>query len=154
MSGENAARLLPRKQSAPVDGRRFNGSGSKYSIDQIEQIVREGAPAGANRSDMFHTVVGHYLGCGWSVEQIVEHLQQFPDGIGGRYLAEGRLSREIARSASKYADRALPLLDGNGGWVNGWDANAPQPEIFGEGQPSPEPAPNPVQEELLRRRPR
>ena len=61
---------------------------------------------------MFHMVVGHYLGCGWSVEQIGEHLQQFPDGIAGRYLGEGRLSREIARSASKYNDRALPLLDG------------------------------------------
>ena len=74
--------------------------------------MREGAAAGANRSDMFHMVVGHYLGCGWSVEQIDEHLQQFPDGIAGRYLGEGRLSREIARSASKYNDRALPLLDG------------------------------------------
>ena len=42
-----------------------------------------------------------------------EHLQQFPDGIAGRYLGEGRLSREIARSAGKYQDRALPLL---GGW--------------------------------------
>ena len=41
---------------------------------------------------MFHTVVGHYLGCGWSVEQIDEHLRQFPDGIAGRYLGEGRLS--------------------------------------------------------------
>ena len=74
--------------------------------------MREGAAAGANRSDMFHAVVGHYLGCGWSVEQIDEHLRQFPDGIAGRYLGEGRLSREIARSASKYNDRALPLLDG------------------------------------------
>ena len=55
---------------------------------------------------MFHTVVGHYVGCGWSVEQILQHLQQFPDGIAGRYLSEGRLTREIARSASKYtADR-------------------------------------------------
>ena len=36
------------------------------AIDQIEQIVRNGAPAGANRSDVFHTVVGHYLGCGWT----------------------------------------------------------------------------------------
>ena len=39
--------------------------GSGYSIDQIEQIVRTGAPAGANRSNLFHTVVGHYVGCGW-----------------------------------------------------------------------------------------
>ena len=74
--------------------------------------MREGASAGANRSDMFHVVVGHYLGCGRSVEQIHEHLQQFPNGIADSYLGEGRLSREIARSASKYNDRLLPLLDG------------------------------------------
>jgi hypothetical protein len=65
---------------------------------QAEAFVREGTPAGENRSDLFHTIVGHYLGCGWEVEQIYAHLQQFPDGIGGRYLSEGRLSSEIARS--------------------------------------------------------
>ena len=68
---------------------------------------------------MFHTVVGHYLGCGWSVEQILQHLRQFPDGIGGRYLSEGRLSREIARSASKYTAGALPLFDG---WATAFEA--------------------------------
>ena len=52
------------------------------------------------------------VGCGWSVEQIDQHLRQFPDGIGGRYFSEGRLSREITRSVSKYQARALPLLDG------------------------------------------
>ena len=86
--------------------------GPATNIDDIERIVREGATAGANRSDMFHMVVGHYLGCGWSVEQIDEHLRQYPDGVAGRYFAEGRLSREISRSASKYLDRTLPQLDG------------------------------------------
>ena len=76
-------------------------AGPATTSTHIERIVREGA-GGANRSDKFHMVVGHYLGCGWSVEQIDEHLRQFPDGIAGRYLGEGRLSREIARSASKY----------------------------------------------------
>ena len=95
---------------------------------------------GANRSDTFHIVVGHYLGCGWSVEQIYEHLQQFPDGIAGRYLGEGRLSREIARSASKYHDRALPLLDG-------W--KAPEKIVEAREMPSretdhPEPTPAPA----------
>ena len=59
-------------------------------------------PDGANRCNVFHTIVGHYFGCGYSVEQIFEHLQQFPDGIGARYIAEDRLATEIARSASKY----------------------------------------------------
>ena len=113
--------------AAPISGNGFNGSGngSGYSIDQIEQIVRDGAPAGANRSDVFHTIVGHYVGCGWDAEQILQHLQQFPDGIGSRYLSEGRLSGEIARSASKYKRRAAAVAAVG----NGWEAKAPsQPQ--------------------------
>ena len=113
--------------AAPV-GNGFNGNGSSYSIDQIERIVRTGAPDGANRSNLFHTVVGHYVGCNWTDEQILQHLQQFPDGIGGRYLSEGRLSGEIARSAGKYAASAtVPMFD-NGGWANGLEAKAPPPQ--------------------------
>jgi hypothetical protein len=117
----------------------LKGNGCKYSIDEIEQIVRAGASAGANRSDVFHSIVGHYVGCGWSVEQILEHLQQFPKGIGSRYLAEHRLHQEIARSAGKYAQCALPLFDGNGGWFNGREAKVPQPKIPEQPLAEPEP---------------
>ena len=121
--------------AAPPSGNGLNGSnGSGYSVDQIEEIVRSGAPAGKNRSDLFHVIVGHYVGCGWDVDKILAHMQQFPDGIGGRYLAEERLHKEIARSAGKYRAGTLPLSD-NGGWVHGWDAKAPEPEPE---QPAPE----------------
>jgi hypothetical protein len=118
------------------NGHSFNGGGPGHNIEHIDRIVREGAPDGANRSDTFHMVVGHFVGCGLTVEQIYEHLQQFPDGIGSRYLAEGRLSREISRSAGKYNARTLPLLDG-------WAAKTPQlvkedPE-FEEIEPEPDP---------------
>ena len=127
--------------AAPVNGHTFNGNGSGYSVDQIEQIVRTGAPEGANRSDVFHTVVGHYLGCGWTAEQILAHLQQFPQGISERYLREDRLHREIARSASKYSAAELPL---SAGWVDGWEAKAPlQPE------PEVQPGDDPELEEPL-----
>jgi hypothetical protein len=43
--------------------------------------VRTGAPA--NLINLFHTVVGHYVGCGWDAERILQHLQRFPNGIGG-----------------------------------------------------------------------
>ena len=125
--------------AAPINSNGFNGNGSGYSVDQIEQIVRKGTPVGKNRSDVFHTIVGHYLGCGWSDQQILEHLQQFPRGIGGRYLREDRLRREIARSASKYAKPELPLSD-KSGWVNGWAAKAPQSEVLEQEEPErPEP---------------
>ena len=70
--------------AAPATGNGFNGNGSGYSVEQIEEIVRAGAPEGANRSNLFHAVVGHFVGCGWDVARIQEHLQQFPGGIGGR----------------------------------------------------------------------
>jgi hypothetical protein len=108
-------------------GNGFDTSGCKYTIDQIEQIVRKGPPAGANRSDVFHAIVGHYVGCGWQVDRILGHLQQYSDGIGSRYLAEDRLRQEIERSAGKYAKSELPLFDG---WTG---REAPQPEA-----PAPE----------------
>jgi AAA domain len=128
-------------RAANGGGNGFDSSGCGYGIDQIEQFVREGAPPEENRSELFHTIVGHYLGCGWSREQIWELLHQYPDGIGGRYLGEGRLTREIDRSADKFGDTQLPLFD-NGGWVNGGPAKAapsPQPQP----QPSTPPPPPP-----------
>ena len=117
----------PTTATAPI---RLNGNGHglPYSLDEIEVMVSTGAlPPGANRSDLFHSIVGHYIGCGWDAERIIAHLGQFPDGIGGRYLSEGRLSGEVARSAGKYNAGALPVSDVDG-WVNGWEAKAPQPD--------------------------
>ena len=121
----------------PCSGNGFtsNGNGCGYSIDQIEQIVRTGAPAGDNRSDVFHTLVGHYAGCTWPVERIYEHLQQFPNGIGEKYISEGRLALEVSRSFRKWAQ--LPLLAGNelAQWTSEWMTKATQPETVEEDDP-------------------
>jgi hypothetical protein len=95
----------------PLKGNGFDSSGCQYSIDEIEQIVREGAPAGANRSDIFHAIVGHYVGVGWNIDQIFEHLTEYSQGIGARYIAQDRLRREIERSAKKFDKKELPLFD-------------------------------------------
>jgi len=121
-------------EQAPRGGNGFDSSGCRYSIDEIEQIVREGPPAGANRSDVFHAIVGHYVGCRWDVDRIFEHLQEHPQGIGGRYLAEDRLCREIERSAEKFGKAELPLF-------NGWEVKAP-PEQEPPKQEEPEPDPD------------
>ena len=128
-------------------GNGFNSDGCVYSIDQIEHFVREGAPPEANRSELFHTIIGHYLGCGWDQEKIFEHLQQFPDGIGGRYLSENRLRGEISRSAGKYGAVELPW-SGESGWTDGGGqqakaAPAPQPEPVQPPPPPPPPPPAP-----------
>src|SRR5262245_34622499 len=119
------------EQIASSKGNGFDSSGCKYSIDDIEQMVREGAPAGANRSDVFHAIVGHYVGCGWDVDRIFEHLHEHPQGIGGRYLAEDRLRREIERSAEKFGKTELPLF-------KGWEAKTP-PEQEPPKQEEPKP---------------
>lgn len=89
-------------KTAPVNGVNGHGDGCSYSIDEIEHIVRTGAPDDSDRSAVFHTVIGHYLGCDWTVEQIIVHLQQHSDGIGARYIHEDRLANEVWRSAGKY----------------------------------------------------
>jgi hypothetical protein len=112
-------------------GHKLNaGTMAQYSIDELERIVQEGAPDGANRSDTFHGIVGHFLGCGWSIQRIIEHLEQFPDGIGNRYIAEGRLAREVKRSAAAFAANDEQQEDAP--WSNGWQA---------EGKPAAEPEP-------------
>jgi hypothetical protein len=105
------------KMTTLANGNGFDSNGCSFSIDQIEQIVREGPPLGSNRSDVFHAIVGHYVGCGWQPERILEHLQQYPDGIGSRYIREDRLGQEVHRSAGKYAKAELRLSDGNSGWT-------------------------------------
>jgi AAA domain len=130
---ENIDRVLERAAAwaeqhkakpEPVNSIGFNSSGvlGAYSIEELDRIVAEGAAAGANRSDMFHAIVGHYLGCGETEEQIVAHFRQHPDGIANRYIAEGRLAGEVQRSIGKYQllGRFLPT---SGAWV-GWQPPA------------------------------
>jgi hypothetical protein len=132
-------------EQKPIKGNGFDSSGCKYTIDEVEQIVREGAPAGANRSDVFHAIVGHYVGCGWQPHRIFEHLQPYPSGIGSRYLAEDRLRQEIERSAGKYSKAEPPLFDD---WTS--REAPPQPEAPAQDKEPPsddpeldEPEPDP-----------
>ena len=86
-----------------VNAHHFKAIGSGYSIDEIEQIVRNGAPEGANRSNLFHTVIGHYVGCGWDIERILAHLQQYPtigDAICMKTGCTGR-SPEVPASLNR-----------------------------------------------------
>ena len=95
----------------PVNGNgSFNSNGCGYSVEQIEHIVCDGPPPGANRSDLFHAIIGHYLGCGWDAERIFAHLEQHPYGIGERYLREGRLAREIAAQHQQIRHRQAAAI--------------------------------------------
>jgi hypothetical protein len=125
-------------RAAPIDF--AGGTLAKLSVDQIEQIVREGAPPEANRSDMFHAIVGHYFACGWSAEQICAHLEQFPDGVCDRYIDQGRLSGEIERSLGKWEERRAPKAQFKvEDWTGDWPPE-PEPQRNPE---NPEPDPEP-----------
>jgi hypothetical protein len=118
------------------------GSGMQLSIEQIEEYVRVSPePVGGQsiRSEVFHIVVGHYAGCGWTPEQIYAHLEQFPDGVGGRYLAEGRLSGEIARSLQRLQDysRRQQQIGPDRTWTVDW--KPPEPEAPAAADPEPQP---------------
>ena len=75
----------------------------RYSVEQIEEIVRAGAPEGANRSDMFHALVGHYLGCGWDIERIWHTWSSTRTALGSAICARagwpGRLHAAPANTA-------------------------------------------------------
>jgi hypothetical protein len=131
--------------AASVVGNGFDSDGCRYTIEQIEAMIRNGAPPGSDRSAVFHAIIGHLLGCGWDAERIFEHVGQFPDGIGAKYIAEGRLTAEIARSLGKYQAGELPLFS-DGGWTNGWDAKAPQSQSEKAPAEEPELEPQPEQE--------
>jgi hypothetical protein len=106
------------------------GTAARLSLDEIECMVREGAPAGANRSDVFHQIVGHFFGCGWTAEEIVAELEQYPQGIGNRYIAEQRLATEVERSVSKYQELPIaPAEVWTGGWKPEESKQQEQPEL-------------------------
>jgi hypothetical protein len=119
------------------------GSGIQLSIEEIEEYVQI-APAPISgqsiRSEVFHIVVGHYRGCGWSPEQILAHLEQFPDGVGGRYLAEGRLRQEIERSLQRLQEysRRQQQFGPDRTWTSDWKVRSTT-EPAAEPRPEPEP---------------
>src|SRR5262249_44281067 len=66
-------------------------------------LIKHGAPLGGDRSDLFHSVVGHLYGQGLSEDEVIELLARYPQGIGAKYT--GRLSTEVRRSYRKWKNQ-------------------------------------------------
>jgi hypothetical protein len=77
----------------------FNSASAGKSID-YDEIIRVGAPAGADVSAVFHAVIGHLCAKGMSIGEIVDELSRWPNGIGRRYA--NRLRQEVERSFNKW----------------------------------------------------
>jgi predicted P-loop ATPase len=78
----------------------FNTAGPQ--VDYYRGIIENGAPDG-ERSEKFQEVVWHLAKQGWSIEQILEELNRYPNGIGLKYA--GRLRAEVTRSYEKWRAR-------------------------------------------------
>jgi len=80
----------------------FNRAGAQADTGKIDydDVIQNGAPAGTDASALFHSVIGHLISKGMSLDEIVEELGRWPNGIGQRYA--GRLRQEVKRSLEKW----------------------------------------------------
>lgn len=78
----------------------FNNAGPQ--ADYFRDIIENGAPEG-ERSEKFQEVVWHLASAGWSIDQIVDELSKYPNGISLKYA--NRLLAEVSRSFRKWQSR-------------------------------------------------
>jgi Virulence-associated protein E len=88
------------KKKSSGSGFDFNNAGASIDYDEI---IRSGAPAGADVSAVFHATIGHLSAKGLSVDKIVEELSKWPNGIARRYAS--RLRGEVERSFEKWQSK-------------------------------------------------
>jgi hypothetical protein len=81
-------------------------AGNGLDLDDVEQLVRDGAPEGADRSRELFRVIGHYVGIGKDADWIIEHLGQHPEGIGAKHIDRGDLAEEVTRCVGKFRAQA------------------------------------------------
>jgi hypothetical protein len=99
----------------------FNTAGRQ--TDYYQDIIENGAPEG-ERSEKFQEVVWHLASMGWSIEQIVDELAKYPNGIGLKYA--NRLRAEVTRSFGKWHSRRRAGAVGGASTVN----TTPWPQIW------------------------
>lgn len=97
---DKIAASYDKKNGSNDNGFDFNKAGASIDYDEI---IRSGAPAGADASAVFHTVIGHLSAKGLSVDKIVDELSKWPNGIARRYA--GRLRDEVERSFEKWQNK-------------------------------------------------
>jgi putative DNA primase/helicase len=108
------------RKSASSNTFDFNDA-ARQSPD-YDDLIRNGAPDGGDRSELFHGVVWHLAGKGMTADEITDELAQYPNGIGAKYA--DRLHAEVLRSYDKW--RAHRHSDATGSD----DGAAPWPEIY------------------------
>src|SRR6516164_2926784 len=87
----------------------FNTAGAQR--DYYRDIIENGAPEGA-RSEKFQEAVWHLASAGLSIEQIVDELAKYPNGISFKY--SNRLLIEVTRSYGKWQSHRRASTTGPG----------------------------------------
>jgi Virulence-associated protein E len=123
----------PRKKTRNGNGagakHDFNEAGQQSSSIDYDKVIRNGAPNG-QRSELFQACVWHLAARGLSLEQIIIELEQYPHGIGEKYV--GRLREEVERSYEKWrAERRPAAADTEPDEAQEWD------EVDKHGDPKP-----------------
>jgi hypothetical protein len=97
----------------------FNTAGAQS--DYYRDIIENGAAEG-ERSEKFQEAVWHLAISGYSIEQIVDELVKYPNGIGFKY--SNRLLAEVTRSFGKWQSQRRCSAVGSG-----TVPNTPWPQI-------------------------
>jgi hypothetical protein len=95
-------------QSKPGDTFDFNTAGPQ--ADYYRNLIENGIPE-PERSEKFQEVVWHLAAMGWTVDQIVDELAKYPNGIGLKYT--NRLLAEVTRSFNKWLSRRRAGVTGS-----------------------------------------
>ena len=103
-----------------------NGHGATNGFDDIDALIRHGAPEG-RRSGEFAKVVWSLAGQGLTADEIEVELQQHPTGIMAKYAM--RLREEIDRCYSKWQKHQPTARTTGGDW--------PEPKSLPEGLLAP-----------------
>ena len=99
----------------------FNNAGPQANY--FRDIIENGAPEG-ERSEKFQEMVWYLASMGWTIDQIVDELSKYPNGIGAKYAA--RLLAEVTRSFGKWQRRRRASAQGAGPAAA---MNTPWPQI-------------------------
>ena len=107
---ESSAKKTANGKSGP--GFDFNQADPAANAIDWDAVIQNGAPPNADVSAVFHSVVGHLSAKGLSVEEIINELGKWPNGIGQRYA--GRLRSGGRALIRQVAVQALRSQSGPG----------------------------------------
>jgi predicted P-loop ATPase len=94
----------PPQTKPPLDDMfDFNTAGPQANTEAYyRDLIENGTPTG-ERSEKFAEVVWHLAAKGLTIEEIIEELSKYPNGIGAKYAK--RLLPEVTRSYNKWNAR-------------------------------------------------